>query len=160
MSLQDIAAAMERTEGRNPSAVTNAFFADGPEVFGRKLRPVSLGAWLVLERIKHPFVTAGAEEITPFDIVTALYVLSVPSSVAMAAVKAGSFEEEAWKIADDSPLSDIDGAIDALKDHIEASFATALPMRSPTGDGGQKKTAASDGGSVSSPKRARRSTGR
>jgi len=140
-NLEVIAAAAEEAGRRTPPTVLEAFAGATPRVFGRPIRPVSLGAWIAFEMIGHPFVM-GNEAVEMYDFACALYILSAPSEEVLDAIQAGTFRHQVLQVADAVQVTDLEVSLDLLKSHLAKAFGTAMPMRQP-GEA-QKKTADSD----------------
>jgi hypothetical protein len=146
-NLEKIAAAVEAAGSRTPSVVLDAFLPEAPEVFGLPLRKFSLGAYLALEKLGHPFVLAAngqQVEISRWDFATALYIMATPSAEVFEAVERGRVKAAICEIADRAELHDFEQGTKILLAHIERGLAPLMPMRSATGSA-QKKTAASGG---------------
>lgn len=141
--LKNIADAVTSDPGRTPTDVVEAFLPDPAVVFGKKLRPVSVGLWLCFEKIGHPFLT-GSESVTLYDVASAFVLLTKPTREVYAAVEQGDFRDMVLQLADELPMAGFDEVLGVLKQHFDAGCRTVLPMRSPY-DSGQKKTAGSAG---------------
>ena len=140
--LADIAEAVMTAPGTTPSAVIEAFLPDTKTVFGQMLRPVSIGTWMALEKIGHPFVTGGEEkDISPHDVACALYILTTDTPTVFAALRDNDFERAVLTLMDRLPLGEMERSLAIMQDHFAAALANVVPMSSPH-DSGQKKTAA------------------
>lgn len=146
-TLDRIAAAVEQAGSRTPSVVLNALLPEPPTVFGMRLRKFSLGSYLALEKLGHPFVVAaagGRVDVTTHDAAAALYVLTTPSADVFAAIAAGTVADEILATADRADMEDLKSSVSLLMSHIERGLEPSMPMRSASG-GSQKKTADSVG---------------
>lgn len=144
MALDDIREAMEATGDGTPAVVVQAFAPESAIVMGVKLMPVSLGMWLVLEKIGSPCVDRSSNP-SDYDFAAALFVLSRPSAESRKAIQSGTFEDQVYEFAEVIPLGSFLTGMEALNQVLEAAMSTALAMRSTHG-GDQKKTVASGGG--------------
>ena len=146
-NLEQIAAAADTAAARTPSVVINALVPALPMVFGLRLRKFSLGSYLALEKLDHPFVRAAAGskvEVSAHDIATALHVLTTPSADVFEQIANGTITTAIMQTADRADMGRIESCASALMAHIERGLEPSMPMRSSTG-GSQKKTADSAG---------------
>ena len=144
-TLEDIQAAVIADPGTTPRAVIDAFLPTGRTVFGQMLRPVSIGTWMALEKIGHPFVTGTKEaDITPHDIACALYILTTDTPTVFDALRSNMFEHSVLALMDRLPLGEMKESLETMQDHFTKALDNMVPMSSPH-DTGQKKKAASAG---------------
>lgn len=146
-NLEQIAAAAELAASRTPSVVVNALVPSAPTVFGLRLRKFSLGSYLALEKLNHPFVRAAGGskvEVTSHDVATALFVMVTPSADVFAAIESGTVAAAILDVADRADMSNLEAGAADLMSHLERGLEPSMPMRS-SGGSAQKKTAASAG---------------
>ena len=127
--------------------VLDAFLPETPELFGLRLRKFSLGSYLALEKLGHPFVLSAAGqqvEVSRWDFAAALYVMATPSAEVFDAIERGQVKAAILEVADRAELHDFEEGTKILLAHIEHGLAPLMPMKEPTG-GAQKKTADSVG---------------
>jgi hypothetical protein len=144
-TVEDLEIAQERTDGRIPAKVIEAFLPVSPEIMGQRLVPLTLGHELVLSRINHPLAKGGKWE--DVDVLTALFVFSRTSRELFALLAEDRFEPVFFEFVDSLPMLEAKNLAEVMVSHWAKSKATALSLSSPHGGGSQKKTAASDGGS-------------
>jgi hypothetical protein len=144
-TVEDLEIAQERTEGRIPPKVIEAFLPAAPEIMGQRLVPLTLGHELVLSRINHPLAKGGKWE--DVDVLTALFVFSRSSRELFALLAEDRFEPVFFEFVDGLPMLGNSNIAEAMVSHWARSKATALSLVSPHSGGAQKKTAVSDGGS-------------
>lgn len=145
--LEQIAAAADAAASRTPSVVLNALVPTAPAAFGLRLRKFSLGAYLALEKLDHPFVRAAAGskvEVTSLDVATALFVMVTPSADVFAAIESGDINAAILETADRADMANLEAGTAALMAHLERGLEPSMPMRSSSG-AAQKKTADSAG---------------
>jgi hypothetical protein len=143
-SLDQIAEALQSSEGRTPSDVLAAFLPDRATVFGQRLVPLTAGHDLLLEKLAHPFTRPGTEWKS-HDLAVAMLVFTRPSRELFRMIDSGDFEDAIFELLDTLPFGDLEAAAAELVAHWATHRATALAMRSPHSSA-EKKTAASAGG--------------
>lgn len=135
-----LSAQQARGTTRTPSAVLTALFPDRIDVGGLPLRPLSLGDFILLEKIDSPILELdGVEEpeIGPLDLAAAIYLLATPFAQVAEQLNGGrhAFDQAVLAFASRVPAGEVLAAGAKVRAAIAAGFATALP-------GGEKKTPA------------------
>jgi hypothetical protein len=126
----------------NPRPVVDAIYPDKIVIGGVEMREMSLGTWLFLQKINHPFlkiakIQSGKAkvDISMFDVVSLLFVMSHLPSECAALQRNGKFETAVTEFADQIPAAEIPQLPEAIRVYFSKQFETAIPY-------GQKKTPA------------------
>jgi len=93
---------------------------------GVEVRPVTLGMWAALERIKSPLVT-GEEPKDTLELIPSLYLLTHDPRI----VLNGGLLEAAMAWADTLPVTAMDAIQRACNKHIDAALAV-IPQKKTT----------------------------
>lgn len=136
LSPGELAAVEERREASgNPAEVIDAF-TDAPESLagGITIAQVSLGHFLLLEKIEHPMADPRSESspedsMTNTDLLAAIFVVSRPAKESRALLKQGraTFDEAVDTFADGIPFSGLPKLVAAVTRAMRAAFATIIP---------------------------------
>jgi hypothetical protein len=127
--------ASEIAERHMPRVVSDAFCPSVVEVGGRKLRPVTLGAWLALEKVAHPLIKGGSIAID--EVLVGLYALSSdPRKVAGAISSDASRVMIATRLAGEVSAVELPEIRNTLAEHLSGAFATMVAMKAPGGVSG------------------------
>jgi hypothetical protein len=119
----------------NPAVVTDALLATPLRIGDIQLQPLTLGLYLLLEKMGSPIVRAGAQDVSPLALFQAVYVLAHPLPESLAAWAQGPdlFDAAVLGFADRIPLSELDKLGDKIIQHVKAAFATAAKTEPPDG---------------------------
>jgi hypothetical protein len=143
-ALLEIAEAIEKSEGRTPAEVIEAFLPVAPTACGQRLIPLTMGHDLFLTKLEHPLAT-GSANWTPADIAVALFTFTRPSRELFAMIDDGTYAEKFHAFLDEHAAGDLPDAATELLHHWFSRKSTAVGMESPH-PVTQKKTAVSAGG--------------
>ena len=126
----------------NPRQVVDAVYPEKIVIGGVDMLPMTLGTWLFLQKINHPFLKMAKHnsgkaniDISLFDVVSLLFVMSHLASECAELHKNGRFETAVNEFADKIPAAEIPRLPEAIKEYFTKQFETAIPY-------GQKKTPA------------------
>ena len=125
--------AKKRSAGGTPKAVLDAFFPETIRVGELALQPMTMAHALCLERLESP-VLDRIQESTLEDAAKAVYVLTLPSDQAMAAVAdRAAFDARFAEFCARIPIAEVKGVAEKLVQQLQAAFATFIPS-SPDGE--------------------------
>jgi hypothetical protein len=141
-----------------PTTVQNALLPAPLVLGGLTLQPVTLGAYLFLEKINSPLLASPPpEKLTAMELFRVVYVLTqpLPDCVATWVQGAEAFDAAVIGFASQIPLTDLDALAGQLIQYLGAAFAPAAklhPNPSSEGDGiplspGAQPTATGSAGS-------------
>jgi len=106
----------------NPQPVVDAIYPDKIVIGGVEMREMSLGTWLFLQKINHPFlkiakIQSGKAkvDISMFDVVSLLFVMSHLPSECAALHRNGKFETAVTEFADQIPAAEIPQLPEAIR---------------------------------------------
>ncbi len=138
-TLEQLAEALENTNGRTPREVIDAFCPIGAKIGPFPLAQLTAGHDLFLSRVRHPLATGHAAEWGPQDVAVALFAFTRSSRELFRLIEEDAFADSLHAFLDEIPLGTIESAATALMAHWIRARATALPMKSPHPAGSKKK---------------------
>jgi hypothetical protein len=139
-NLDQLQKALQRTEGKTPQEILNAFMPKGKKVGGLPLVDITFGHGLFLSNIGHPLSTGRIESWEPYDIAVALFAFTRSSKELARLVREDELESALYEFLDNIPMADIEESSAMLIAHYFGALKTLVPMKSPDGSKSQKKT--------------------
>lgn len=133
---EQLTAVEERLEtSGNPREVVDAFTAAPTELPGGiTVEPISLGHFLLLEKLEHPIVDPGSESsrgdsMSNVDLLTAIFVLTRPAKESRTPLQQGrdAFDEAVDTFADGIALPDLPKLAAAVNRAMRDALATVIP---------------------------------
>lgn len=120
-----------------PSTVVDGLLAAPTAIGNVRLQPLTLGLYLLLEKINSPLVKSGEQQMTPLDIFRAVYVLGTPLQESLINWQQGPevFDAAVLGFADSIPIGEIDKLGKLIVDHIQQAFIPAAKTKSSGGSG-------------------------
>lgn len=138
--LDELQEAIKNAEGRTPSEILEAFLPKGKKVGGLPLVDITFGHGLFLSSIEHPLSTGKIDDWTGYDIAIALFAFTRSSKELTRLVREDSLEDALYEFLDEIPVAEVEESASILIAHYFGSMKTIVPMESPEGLKGQKKT--------------------
>lgn len=139
-SLEQLQKAIEKTEGKTPGEILEAFIPKGKKVGGITLVDVTFGHGLFLSNINHPLSTGEIDNWQPYDIAVALFAFTRSSKELTRLVREDELEESLYEFLDGIPMDEVEQSATILIAHYFGAMKTIVPMDAPEGVKAQKKT--------------------
>jgi len=139
-SLEQLQEAIEKTEGKTPKEILEAFMPKGKTVGGIPLVDITFGHGLFLSNIDHPLATGRIDDWKPYDIAVALFAFTRTSKELTRLVREDMLEDSLYEFLDEIPMDEIEQSSAILIAHYFGSMKTIVPMDAPEGVKAQKKT--------------------
>jgi hypothetical protein len=153
-----------------PTAVASSFFPEQTRIGDLALRPFSMAQYMFLGFMRSPMLTDAP--MRQIDAARSLVVMTRPIATTMqlwqsaepakflppgmfppvdeeAPTPSAAFDEEAWTLAESLSVHDLVTLGEKIKQHIDAEFAKAVPMRAPDGKEGNRPKESADTQKVS-----------
>lgn len=146
-TIDQLTEALEKSQGKTPREVIDAFCPERSVVGGLELVPIKAGHELFLSKMQHPLASREPMAWGAQDVAVALFVFTRPSRELFRMVEQGTFEDELHGFLDEIPVDAIDTATASLMAHWLRSRSTVVSMSNPHAAGGSKKKAALVGSS-------------
>ena len=93
------------------------------------LHPVKISALIALEQTGSPFLKGGEQDLKFRHVIEALYIFTRPGSMAMAEIRAGTFERKLNEFADGLNVSLIPIALPLIAKHITDAVTASTTDR-------------------------------
>jgi hypothetical protein len=153
-SLDEIAAAHDSVADRTPSTVLKAFVPEPVMLSGRALKPLTLRTWMLLEKIKSPFLSSdGGDSISLSSLLPTLLVLLHDAEWVAQVIAQGeqAIAAECEKLAGQIPLRELPAMAQAISAHIAAEFAPSASLARPSKDGESPLSVSAPGTAAEAP---------
>ena len=139
-NLDELQEAIKNAEGRTPSEILEAFLPKGKKVGGVPLVEINFGNGLFLSSIEHPLSTGKIDDWTGYDIAIALFAFTRSSKELTRLVREDELEDALYEFLDGIAMAEVEESASILIAHYFGAMKTIVPMNSPEGVKGQKKT--------------------